>query len=141
MAGPPGSADPKALRTWRAIRSGPIIGTGQSQALMSISVGRTRSGQYPIIISASVPAGCPCGISVMKKLQASETLTLTEAFDAMGLFLHAIRRRHGEAAGALDFVIGGLKWADGSPADPSMWEDWVTAATTIRRGPQTGGGR
>jgi hypothetical protein len=72
----------------------------------------------------------------MKKDQASETVTLTEAFNAMGLFLEAIRRRHDEAAGALDFVIGGLKWADGSPADPGMWEEWVAAAATVRRGSQ-----
>lgn len=63
-------------------------------------------------------------------------MALTEAVGAMGLFLEAIRRRHSESAGALDVVIGGLKWADGSPADLGMWEDRFTLTTTARRGSQ-----
>jgi hypothetical protein len=24
-------------------------------------------------------------------------------------------------------VLGGLKWADGSPVDPTTWQDWLAA--------------
>jgi hypothetical protein len=70
----------------------------------------------------------------MQMLQASEPITVADAFDAIGPFLEAVRRRHNVTAEALDFVIGGLKCADGSPADPSMWEDWVAAASQARWG-------
>lgn len=63
-------------------------------------------------------------------------MALTEAFDGVGLFLEAIRRRRGEAAVALDCVIGGLRGVDGSRADPCMWEDWATAAPPVRMGSQ-----
>jgi hypothetical protein len=27
----------------------------------------------------------------------------------------------------IEFIIGALKWADGSPVDPTMWHDWLAA--------------
>jgi hypothetical protein len=27
----------------------------------------------------------------------------------------------------IEFLVGGLKWADGAPVDPTMWEGWLAA--------------
>jgi hypothetical protein len=34
----------------------------------------------------------------------------------------------------IDFIIGGLKWADGTPVDPTMWEGWLAAIETVCSG-------
>jgi hypothetical protein len=60
-------------------------------------------------------------------MKATDTITLVEGYDAMRIFLEIIKRRYGDAAGGIEFVIAGLKWADGSPVDPTMWEDWLAA--------------
>src|SRR3981081_3495074 len=67
------------------------------------------------------------GITIMK---ATDTITVVEGYDAMRIFLETVRRRHGDAAGQIELVIGGLKWADGAPVDPTMWEDWLAAVQT-----------
>jgi hypothetical protein len=30
--------------------------------------------------------------------------------------------------------VAGLKWADGSPVDPTMWLDWLAAVQVVRSG-------
>ena len=70
-------------------------------------------------------------VAIMK---ASDTIAVVEGYDAMRIFLEAVRRRHGDAAGQIELVIGGLKWADGSPVDPTMWADWLAAVQTARAG-------
>jgi hypothetical protein len=67
-------------------------------------------------------------------MQATDTITVVEGYDAMRIFLETVRRRHGDAAGQIELVIGGLKWADGSPVDPTMWEDWLAAVQIARIG-------
>jgi hypothetical protein len=42
-------------------------------------------------------------------IKATDTITVIEGYDAMRVFL------------------GSLKWADGSPVDPTMWHDWLAA--------------
>jgi hypothetical protein len=32
-------------------------------------------------------------------------------------------------------MLGALKWVDGAPVDPTMWEDWLVAAQVARSGP------
>jgi hypothetical protein len=66
----------------------------------------------------------------MTIMKATDTITVVEGYDAMRIFLEAVRRRHGDAAGQIELVIGGLKWADGSPVDPTMWDDWLAAVQT-----------
>jgi hypothetical protein len=70
----------------------------------------------------------------MTIMKATDTITVVEGYDAMRIFLETARRRHGDAAGQIELVIGGLKWADGSPVDPTMWEDWLAAAQVARIG-------
>jgi hypothetical protein len=60
-------------------------------------------------------------------VKATDTITLVEGYDAMRIFLEAVRRRHCKTAEEIEFIIGGLKWADGSPVDTTMWEDWLAA--------------
>jgi hypothetical protein len=70
----------------------------------------------------------------MTIMKATDTITVIEGYDAMRIFLEAVRRRHGDAAGQIELVIGGLKWADGSPVDPILWADWLAAVQTARIG-------
>ena len=52
---------------------------------------------------------------------ATDTITVAEGYEAMRICLETIWRRHGKDADQIEFVIAGLKWADGSPVDPTMW--------------------
>jgi hypothetical protein len=45
----------------------------------------------------------------------------------MCIFLEAVWQRQGENAEDIAFLLGGTKWADGSPIDPTIWEDWLMA--------------
>jgi hypothetical protein len=68
----------------------------------------------------------------MAIMKASDTIAVVEGYDAMRIFLETVRRRHGDAGGQIELVIGGLKWADGSPVDPTMWADWLAAVQNAR---------
>jgi hypothetical protein len=70
-------------------------------------------------------------VAIMK---TTDTITVADGYDAMRIFLETVRRRHGDAGGQIELVIGGLKWADGSPVDPTMWADWLAAVQTARAG-------
>jgi hypothetical protein len=63
----------------------------------------------------------------MASINTTDTITVVEGYDAMRIFLEAICRRHGGAAGEIVLVVGGLKWADGAPVDLLMWQDWLAA--------------
>jgi hypothetical protein len=63
----------------------------------------------------------------MAMMKATDTITVVEGYDAMRIFLETIWRRRCKTAGEIELLIGGLKWADGAPVDPTMWEDWLTA--------------
>jgi hypothetical protein len=63
----------------------------------------------------------------MAIMTAIDTITLVEGYDAMRICLETIWRRYGKDAEQIEFVLAGLKWADGSPVDPTMWEDWLAA--------------
>jgi hypothetical protein len=66
----------------------------------------------------------------MTIMNATDIITVVEGYDAMRIFLETVRRRRGDAAGQIELVIGGLKWADGTPVDPTMWDDWLAAVQT-----------
>jgi NADPH:quinone reductase len=55
-----------------------------------------------------------------------------EGFDAMRIFLTTVLRRHGKTPEEIAFVLGGSTWADGTPADPEVWEDWLMAVRACR---------
>ena len=59
--------------------------------------------------------------------KATDEITVLQAFHAMCIFLEAVWQRHGENAEDIAFLLGGTKWADGSPVDPTLWEDWLMA--------------
>lgn len=63
----------------------------------------------------------------MAIMKATDTITVIEGYDAMRIFLETIWRRQGKTDEEIELLIGGLKWADGSPVDPTMWEDWLVA--------------
>ena len=66
-------------------------------------------------------------------MNATDTITLIEGYDAMRIFLETVSLRLGTTDEEIDFIVGGLKWADGSPVDPAMWQDWL-AAVQLRCG-------
>jgi hypothetical protein len=63
----------------------------------------------------------------MAMIKAADTITVVEGYDAVRVFLETVWRRHGRPVEEIAFVLGGLKWADGSPVDPTMWQDWLAA--------------
>jgi hypothetical protein len=63
---------------------------------------------------------------------ASDTITVIEGFAAMRIFLATVWRRQGKPPEDIAFVLGGSRWADGSPVDPTIWEDWLVAVRTCR---------
>ena len=60
-------------------------------------------------------------------MNATDTITLIEGYDAMRIFLETVSLRLGKTDEEIDFIVGGLKHADGSPVDPTMWQDWLAA--------------
>ena len=60
-------------------------------------------------------------------MNATDSITLIEGYDAMRIFLETVSLRLGKTDEEIDFIVGGLKWADGSPVDPAMWQDWLAA--------------
>jgi hypothetical protein len=61
------------------------------------------------------------------RMNATDTITLIEGYDAMRIFLETVSRRLGKTDEEIDLIVAGLKWADGSPVDPTMWQDWLAA--------------
>jgi hypothetical protein len=60
-------------------------------------------------------------------MNTTDTITLIEGYDAMRIFLETVSLRLGKTDEEIDCIVGGLKWADGSPVDPTMWQDWLAA--------------
>jgi hypothetical protein len=67
-------------------------------------------------------------------MKATDTITVVEGYDAMRICLETIWRRYGKDAEQIEFVLAGLKWADGAPVDPTMWEDWLAAVQIVYSG-------
>jgi len=63
----------------------------------------------------------------MAMIKATDTITVVEGYDTVRVFLETVWRRHGRPVEEIAFVLGGLKWADGTPVDPTMWQDWLAA--------------
>jgi hypothetical protein len=60
-------------------------------------------------------------------MNATDTVTLIEGYDAMRIFLETVLLRLGKTDEEIDFIVGGLKSSDGAPVDPTMWQDWLAA--------------
>ena len=65
----------------------------------------------------------------------TDTITLREGYDAMRFFLERVWRPLGMTDEEIALMLGVLKWADGAPVDPTMWEDWLVAVQVARSGP------
>ena len=61
------------------------------------------------------------------RMNATDTITLIEGYDAMRIFLETVSLRLGKTDEEIDVIVGALKWADGAPVDPAMWQDWLAA--------------
>ncbi len=70
------------------------------------------------------------------KLGPSEyALSEHEAYDSMVAFLHSYWERGGKSSNDLADLLSNLSrgtWADGAPADPAQWADWLTALKKIK---------
>jgi hypothetical protein len=64
-------------------------------------------------------------------MNATDTITVVEGYDAMRIFFETVSLRLGKNDEEIDFIVGGLKWADGAPVDPAMWQDWLAAVQII----------
>jgi hypothetical protein len=60
-------------------------------------------------------------------MNATDTVTLIEGYDAMRVFLETVLLRLGKTDDEINLIVAGLKWADGAPVDPAMWQDWLAA--------------
>jgi hypothetical protein len=65
-------------------------------------------------------------------MQPNDALTLAEAYDAMRIFLATVWRRLDKPQEEIAFLLAGLKWADGTPVDPAMWQDWLAAVQSVK---------
>jgi hypothetical protein len=70
----------------------------------------------------------------MTVMTGTDTITLREGYDALRIFLERVWRRRGKNDEEIEFFFGALKWADGSPVDPTTWEDWLAAVEIARGG-------
>jgi hypothetical protein len=66
-------------------------------------------------------------------MQPNDTITLVEAYDSMRIFVEAVWRRLDRPQGEIAFLLAGLKWADGAPVDPAMWQDWLAAVHSVTK--------
>ncbi|WP_050625914.1 hypothetical protein [Bradyrhizobium viridifuturi] len=66
-------------------------------------------------------------------MQPNDTITLVEAYDTMRIFVEAVWRRVDRPQEEVAFLLAGLKWADGAPVDPAMWQDWVAAVHSVTK--------
>ena len=60
-------------------------------------------------------------------------LTALEAFDAMRVFIE----NHWERGSDLRWLLSAMTretaiWADGGPADPTIWSDWLLALGAVK---------
>jgi hypothetical protein len=74
-----------------------------------------------------VTVGRSSGLLNMALVKATDTITVIEGYDAVRVFLETVWRRHDKPVDEIAFILGALKWADGSPVDPTVWQDWLAA--------------
>jgi hypothetical protein len=75
---------------------------------------------------------------IARKPEAPDILTTVEGYDSMRVFLEGFVARTGSASEDLAFLIGGLKWVDGAPADPDLWQRWIESVRVARGAGGTG---
>ncbi len=68
--------------------------------------------------------------------RATDTITVLEGFDAMRVFLEVIWQRQDRTSHEIAFVLGRSRWADGSPADPTIWKDLACGNSNVAPRPR-----
>jgi hypothetical protein len=63
----------------------------------------------------------------MNTMNTIDAITIIEGYDAMRIFFDTLRQRQAKTGEEIEFLVGGLNWADGAPVDPTMWEGWLAA--------------
>jgi hypothetical protein len=66
-------------------------------------------------------------------MQPNDTITLAEAYNAVRIFVETAWRRLDKPQEEIALLLAGLKWVDGSPVDPAMWQDWLAAAQDVKQ--------
>jgi hypothetical protein len=64
-------------------------------------------------------------------INGNDTITVVESYDAIRVFLETTWRRHGKPVDQIASLLGSVKWADGTPVDPTAWQDWLAAVQTV----------
>jgi hypothetical protein len=64
-------------------------------------------------------------------IKVTDTIAVIEGYDAIPVFLEAVWRRQGKPIEQIEFLLGGMKWADGAPVDPATWQDWLAAVQMV----------
>lgn len=67
-------------------------------------------------------------------MNATDTITLHEGYEAMRIFLETVSPRLGKTDDGIEFLVGGLTCTDGSPVDPTLWQDWLAAVQIATSG-------
>jgi hypothetical protein len=66
------------------------------------------------------------------QVKPTDTMTVLEGFDAVRIFLEAVWERQGKDAAEISFIVGVARWEDGTPADLTIWDDWLMAVQICR---------
>ncbi|OYW43258.1 MAG: hypothetical protein B7Z38_02050 [Rhodobacterales bacterium 12-64-8] len=64
-----------------------------------------------------------------------EAISIDHGFAALRHFLNAFWERDGKPYDSMVKLLSWIEpgiWADGSPLDPAMWEDWLKAIEATR---------
>jgi hypothetical protein len=64
-----------------------------------------------------------------------DSLTITEGFRAMLVFLDRYYERGGSQSEDIAALLSGISqtlWADGSTNDPAQWQDWLDAVRAAK---------
>jgi hypothetical protein len=69
------------------------------------------------------------------QVKPTDAITVLEGFDAVRIFLETLWHRQGKDAAEIAFVLGATRWEDGTPSDPTIWEDWLAAVHICRSNP------
>ena len=68
-------------------------------------------------------------------MKDQDTLTISEAYDAMFAFLVAYWERGGKSSDDLAVMLGSMNrtlFTDRGTADPAQWHDWERAVASIK---------
>lgn len=71
-------------------------------------------------------------IADVAMMQTNDTITLAEAYEAVGIFLESVWHRLDKPQEEIAFLLAGLRWVDGTPVDPAIWQDWLAAVQSVK---------